>query len=80
MQRHTQRNRWAASWLKNQLVSKYALTRYLLLYIVRRILDNDALGKKLISNPTAFVRDPNKRAMLTKPLHRVVSDVVIDVS
>ena len=45
-----------------------------------QILDNDALGKKLITNPTAFVRDPNKRAMLTKPLHRMVSDVVIDVS
>jgi hypothetical protein len=37
--------------ITNQLFGKYALTRYLLLYVVRQILESDALFDQISNNP-----------------------------
>ena len=40
--------------LKNQLVAKYALTRFAILYILRQIFESDLKGKELLLNPEKF--------------------------
>lgn len=44
--------------IENQLAARYVLIRYLLLYIVREVMEHDAVGKRAIANPENFVRDP----------------------
>jgi len=65
--------------LENQLIARYALTRYLLIYIIKSILKKDDLGKKLIESPDNFVETRLDRDRLIKALSAVVDEVIIDL-
>ncbi|MDO8706190.1 MAG: AIPR family protein [Sulfuricaulis sp.] len=66
--------------LENELFGKYALTRYLMLYAIRRALDSDELGKELLSNPGKFVRDSKSRVKLQNTLSELLDSLVIDLN
>jgi AIPR protein len=66
--------------LDNSLFAKYVLTRFLILYILRLILEDDPLGKKLIADPSQYVSDEKMRAALLAALDKVLNDVVIDLN
>ncbi|MEY2483172.1 MAG: hypothetical protein QOK24_1700, partial [Verrucomicrobiota bacterium] len=66
--------------LKNTLFAKYALTRFLMLYIVRLVLEEDDLGKEVISNPAGYIADKKKRNALVMCIARILDDVVIDLN
>jgi hypothetical protein len=66
--------------ITNQLFGKYALTRYLLLYVVRQILESDELFDQISSNPGKFVRDENDRERFRKCIATILEDVVIDLN
>ena len=66
--------------LKNTLFAKYALTRYLLLYIVRVLLEEDDLGKEVLKNPGNYVADKQKRQALLGCVSQILDDVVIDLN
>jgi hypothetical protein len=66
--------------INNKLFGKYALTQYILLYIVRTILENDDVGKTSIQKPQEFVRDDKKRAKFCKCIDAIIKDVIVDVN
>src|SRR5205085_535840 len=66
--------------LKHDLVAKYNLTRYVLDYIVRNILENDALYTEITTHPEKFVRDKANRDRFKRCIHTILKDVIIDVN
>ncbi|TFF34307.1 AIPR family protein [Mucilaginibacter psychrotolerans] len=64
--------------IKNQLVAKYALTRYAILYMIRQILENDSVGVELLKNPDLFVLDKLNRNSFIEAIKTIVNDVIID--
>lgn len=64
--------------ITNKLVSKYALTRYTILYIVRQILENDNKGKELLSKPEGFVYRIDKRKQFIEAASTIIDDIIID--
>jgi len=66
--------------IKNQLVAKYALTRYALVYMVRNILEADKMFYEITTNPQTFVRDPNDRERFLSCIRGIVGDVVEDLN
>src|SRR5207248_3348540 len=70
----------AIQQLKNSLFAKYALTRYLMLFIVRLVLEEDERGKEILAAPRNFVVDKRRRSALVYAITRVLGDVVIDLN
>ncbi len=66
--------------LKNDLVAKYNLTRYVLVYIVRNILESDTLFKEITIHPKNFVRNRSNRDHFKDCIRLTVKDVIIDVN
>ena len=54
--------------IENQLIARYALTKYALMYITKGILINDEVGKTLIQSPNEFVKDVKSRQNLCQAL------------
>jgi hypothetical protein len=70
----------AVPTLKNELVAKYNLTRYVLVYIVRNILESDALFNDITTNPKMFVRNEAERERFRECIRVIIKDVIIDVN
>lgn len=66
--------------IKNTLFGKYALTRYLLLYIIREILENDDMFADISGNPGKFVREISHRDRFRSCITTILDDVVIDLN
>jgi hypothetical protein len=66
--------------INNTLFAKYVLTCYLLLYIVRQILNNDDLSEEINTCPEKFVRGKEDRDHFRKCIKNVVGDIVVDVN
>lgn len=66
--------------IKNTLLAKYVLTRYLLMYIVSEILASDGLAQNIASSPKSFVRRPEDRDKFRVCIRRILDDVVIDLN
>ncbi len=68
------------SSLENQLIANYSLTRYIMLYTLREILEKDELGIALIRNPQPFVRDVSDRDRLVQSIRHILNDMVVDTN
>ena len=66
--------------LKNTLLARYVLTGYLLLYIVRQIINTDGLQDEIINHPENFVRDKPTRERFRACIQKLVGDIIIDVN
>jgi len=66
--------------VKNQLFARYRLTRYLFLYVVRVILENDLLARELLGNPQRFVRTKTARDHFRECVRKIVGDLVVDLN
>lgn len=66
--------------LTNGLFAKYALTRYMLLYCVRSILEKDPLWMQINNSPQTFVRLEKGRQRFRKCIDNIVGDLVTDVN
>jgi len=66
--------------ITNKLFGKYGLTKHLLLYIIRSIIEHDALEKNLLTNPEMFVRNSNDRTHFKNCIRRIIDDVIIDIN
>lgn len=64
--------------LKNQLVAKYALTRFAILFILRQIFENDNKGKELLVSPELFVKDLKDRQDFIDSTSTIINDIIID--
>jgi hypothetical protein len=50
--------------MANEMFSKYGLTKFTLLYLVREALQTDDTGNRLITRPSEFLKEPKGRARL----------------
>jgi hypothetical protein len=66
--------------LKNDLVAKYNLTRYVLVFVVRNILESDSLFSEITTNPKTFVRDKQDRERFRECIRLIMKDIIIDVN
>ena len=66
--------------IDNTLLAKYVLTRYLMMYIVKGILQEDTAGKQTIAVPKNFVREEATRARFRSCIRIVLHDVAIDLN
>ncbi|WP_206105998.1 AIPR family protein [Olivibacter sp. XZL3] len=66
--------------LDNQLIARYALTRYSIMFMIRGILEKDVVGNRLIQDPTDFVRSSERISELKKVLSIVINDIIIDLN
>ena len=66
--------------INNGLFGKYGITKHVLLYMLRTILETDPLGRELLVNPTKFVRLPEEREHFGDCISKIVDDMVIDVN
>ncbi|NQT71978.1 MAG: AIPR family protein [Chloroflexi bacterium] len=66
--------------LENQLIANYSLTRYIMLYTLREILEKDELGLELIRDPQQFVRDVATRDKLIQCIRHILDDMVVDAN
>lgn len=62
--------------MKNELFGKYNLTRYLIIYLIREVLDNDEIGKDLCLYPSKYLKADNARVLLTEALAEVATCIV----
>ena len=66
--------------LENKLIAKYLLTKYAILYGLRRIFDSDEFGRELLANPEKFVRSPKTRKKLMKVVSMQLDGLIIDLN
>ncbi len=66
--------------LKNQLVGKYILTQFFLLYTLRRIFDSDPFGAKLTKEPELFVGSVAQVDKLQQFIGYVLDGLMIDLN
>lgn len=65
--------------LTNGLLAKYLLTRYMLLYCIRNILEKDALWSQINTSPDKFVRAEKARQHFHRCIDNIVGDLITDV-
>ena len=70
----------ASSGINNQLCARYVLTRYFLLYCVRRVLENDDLSTEILTKPRTFVRKVGSRTKFRECIRKIIDDMVIDLN
>ena len=68
------------SAIQNTLVGKYVLTRYVMMYFVREILESDSVGLDVIKSPETFVRTTERRAKFRECIRNLLQDVAIDLN
>lgn len=66
--------------LEHELMSRYRLTRYFLLFLLRRLLDQDDKGKEFCRQPETFLHSPNGLARIRDCAVRVLEDIIIDLN
>ena len=66
--------------IQNTLVGKYVLTRYVMMYIIREILEDDQSGADVIRSPETFVRDSERRQKFRVCIRNLLQDVAIDLN
>lgn len=64
--------------IENELVRKYNLTKYIILYITRMLLESDEVGREIISDPGKYVRESRDREKFKELIEKVVNTVIID--
>ena len=66
--------------LEHKQMARYRLTRYLLLYLLKRALELDEIGKSFIRSPESFLHEPNGEERIRNSVSRVLQDLIIDLN
>ncbi|HTU46300.1 MAG TPA: AIPR family protein [Bryobacteraceae bacterium] len=66
--------------IENALLARYRLTRYLLLYIIREILESSETGKQALDDPKVFVRSSVDRKHFKACIEAILKDIIIDLN
>lgn len=66
--------------INNQLIARYNLTRYAILYFIRTILENDDIGKDVILRPEVYVRNQVDRTDFVDCINRIIDDIIVDLN
>ena len=66
--------------IKIEIMAKYRLLQFTLLYLLRMALETDAEGRTFCQEPSRFISEPNGANRLRKSFARVLGDLVIDLN
>src|SRR5690242_987534 len=66
--------------IENQLIGRYALVRYFILYVVREILESDGILPIISKNPGEFVSSRAARERFRACIEIIVDDIVGDLN
>jgi hypothetical protein len=66
--------------IKNPALARYRLTRFFLLYVLSRLLGEDALGGEIFKNPEIITNTPEWNKKLTEALDPILSSIIIDLN
>ncbi|MFI5186272.1 MAG: AIPR family protein [Chitinophagales bacterium] len=66
--------------INNQLIARYNLTRYAIIYFIRTILENDDLGRNVLQEPEKYVRALRDRQDFIACTNRIVDDIIVDLN
>lgn len=64
--------------IENELCRRYVLTRHMLLYLVRLVLDGEA--PEVIVNPASYARDEVARGAFRRAVDGLVTDLTVDMN
>ncbi len=62
----------------NQLVAKYNLTKFAIMYMLRQIIDSDDIKETLLNEPQKFVYDKSDRFKFVRIISSIVDDIIVD--
>ena len=66
--------------VENKLLASYRLCQYFLLYLLRKVLENDNVGENLCTTPLNFISQPDGRRRLRTCAGRIIEDIIIDLN
>ena len=66
--------------INNQLIGKYALTRAIMMFIIRQILENDEVGQDLLLSPENYIKRAEYRQGFIECIDLIIDDVVVDLN
>jgi hypothetical protein len=66
------------SKIEDELMGRYGLTKYFILYLLREALEYDDVGKSFCQNPEPFIVDRDNHERLRFCISRVLEDLIID--
>ncbi|MCJ2013281.1 AIPR family protein [Methylobacterium sp. J-076] len=66
--------------IKEELLAKYMLTRYMLMYILREMLSEDEMFQDIILHPEDWVRDEGTADMFADTISLFIGDIIIDIN
>lgn len=66
--------------INNQLIARYSLTRYAIMYFIRTILENDEIGRDVILQPNVYVRSQVDRQDFIACINRIIDDIIVDLN
>ncbi|GJD37918.1 hypothetical protein OICFNHDK_0357 [Methylobacterium bullatum] len=61
------------------LIAKYKLTRYMIMYIFRELLNDDKKFNEIINNPEKFMRDAGLRKRFCECIGGFIGDIIVDI-
>lgn len=64
--------------IKNPALARYRLTKFFLLYVLSRLLSQDAFGAEVFRNPTTVTQVPDWEGKLAATLDPILSSLIID--
>lgn len=65
---------------ENTLFWKHLLSRYLMLYLIREILESDEQGRRIIETPEIMTRHESERCRFRKCIKALLGDLVVDMN
>ena len=66
--------------IEDEMLGKYRLTRYFMLYVLRQALDSDELGKQFVKSPSRFLSQKNGENRLEKAIEVLLRDLIVDLN
>lgn len=66
--------------IENSLISKYGITKFLILYFLKKILVSDQFGVKLSQDPKPYVIDSTLTEKLLRFFERLISLIIVEVN
>lgn len=66
--------------IENRLFGRYVLTKYLILFILRRLFENDKMGQKILANPKLIFSNHESEEKFDRVVNLILNDIVIDIN
>lgn len=66
--------------IKPELFSRYQITKFFLLYLLKEVLVQDEVGKEFCARPQDFMASEESENKLLEAIHLVLADVIVDLN